>query len=102
MIRYLKKSFLLLYFLSSIHPRYKQDIASRLLLSGLQVAYNITSLGRYQGPQITAFFIDIGYHTLKLEFDKGTDPIVITSGVTDGFEVSQEFLIGCYGVGLPK
>lgn len=33
----------------SIHPRDKQDVAYRLLLSGLAVAYNKTS-GVYNGP----------------------------------------------------
>jgi len=72
--------------LFSIHPRDKQDVAHRLLLSGLQVAYNITSQGRYQTPQITAFFIDIGFHTLKMEFDNAKQAITLTD-VTDGFEV---------------
>ncbi|KAL4233525.1 hypothetical protein ACF0H5_008206 [Mactra antiquata] len=69
----------------SIHPRDKQDVAYRLYLGGLQVAYNIKAMGRYQGPQITAFFIDIGYHTLRLELDHSKQPIDVKS--KDGFEV---------------
>lgn len=70
---------------NSIHPRDKQDVASRLVLSALPVAYNINTMGKYQGPRVTAFYIDIGYHTLTLELDNGTTPITVRA--KDGFEV---------------
>ncbi|XP_045171966.1 sialate O-acetylesterase-like isoform X2 [Mercenaria mercenaria] len=70
---------------NSIHPRDKQDVASRLVLSALPVAYNIKSMGKYQGPRISAYFIDIGYHTLTLALDNGTTPITVRS--KNGFEV---------------
>ncbi|XP_052237319.1 sialate O-acetylesterase-like isoform X3 [Dreissena polymorpha] len=72
---------------NSIHPRDKQDIAWRLTLSGLQVAYNMSSLGRYLGPQISAYYIDIGYHTLRLEFDGAKGQGISVTNTSAGFEV---------------
>ncbi|WAR08529.1 SIAE-like protein [Mya arenaria] len=65
------------------------DVAHRLVLSALQVAYNNTSMGRYQGPKISAYFSDIGYHTLRLEFDHGEGlGVVVNMNYTGvGFEV---------------
>ena len=68
----------------SIHPRDKQDVASRLVLSSLAVAYN-KKPGKFQGPMVTAFYIDIGFFTLGLEFDNGTSALDVRA--TDGFEV---------------
>lgn len=69
---------------NSIHPRDKQDVASRLVLSALAVAYN-RNPGKFQGPMISAFYIDIGYFTLGLEFDNGTSALDVRA--TDGFEI---------------
>lgn len=56
----------------SIHPRDKEDVSRRLALAGLSVAYNM-SLGPFQGPQITAFYADIGFFTVGFEFDDAVD-----------------------------
>jgi hypothetical protein len=69
----------------SIHPRDKQDVASRLVLSALQVAYNIKTMGRFVGPMISAFSVDLITNRMTLDFDNGTDPIRVKS--MDGFEV---------------
>lgn len=69
---------------NSIHPRDKQDVASRLVLSSLAVAYD-KSAGKFQGPMVTAFYIDIGFFTLGLEFDNSTTPLDVRA--TDGFEI---------------
>ena len=69
----------------SVHPRDKQDVASRLVLSSLAVAYS-RKPGKFQGPMVTAFYIDIGFYTLGLEFDNGTSELDVRS--TDGFEVT--------------
>ncbi|KAK3096595.1 hypothetical protein FSP39_001552 [Pinctada imbricata] len=68
----------------SIHPRDKQDVAARLALSGLTVAYG-KDLGNFQGPKISAFYIDIGFFTLCLEFDSSKTTLDVRSN--NGFEV---------------
>ncbi|XP_060570661.1 sialate O-acetylesterase-like [Ruditapes philippinarum] len=70
---------------NSIHPRDKQDVASRLVLSALQVAYNIKTMGRFVGPMISAFSVDLITNRMTLDFDNGTDPIRVKS--MDGFEI---------------
>ncbi|XP_052784074.1 sialate O-acetylesterase-like [Mya arenaria] len=65
---------------NSIHPRDKQDIADRLLLSALPVAYNVTSLGRYQGPLVSK--VTYSNASLMIEFDTQ-----IEIRTKDGFEV---------------
>lgn len=67
----------------SIHPRDKEDVSRRLALAGLSVAYNM-SLGPFQGPQITAFYADIGFFTVGFEFDDAVDIEVRSKS---GFEV---------------
>ena len=68
----------------SIHPRDKQDVAWRLALAGLSVAYKM-NVGKFQGPQITAYYSDIGFYTVKLELDKSASFIEVRS--RNGFEV---------------
>lgn len=69
---------------SSIHPRDKQDVSRRLALSGLSVAYNM-SLGPFQGPQIAAFYVDIGFFTVGFGFDNAVEIEVRNKA---GFEVT--------------
>ena len=71
-------------FACSIHPRDKEDVTTRLALSGLSVAYNM-NLGKFQGPRPSAYYVDIGFHTLGIEFDSGKSPIIVKSN--GGFEV---------------
>ncbi|KAK3097297.1 hypothetical protein FSP39_008444 [Pinctada imbricata] len=68
----------------SVHPRDKQDVAARLALSGLTVAYG-KDQGNFQGPKISAFYIDIGFFTLCLEFDSSKTTLDVRSN--NGFEV---------------
>ncbi|XP_022291611.2 sialate O-acetylesterase-like [Crassostrea virginica] len=56
----------------SVHPRDKEDVCRRLALAGLSVAYNLT-LGPFQGPQISAFYVDIGFFTVGFEFDNAVE-----------------------------
>ena len=44
----------------SLHPRYKRQVADRLALAGLAVAYGDESEGLWQGPLPTAFTLDAG------------------------------------------
>ncbi|XP_048766253.2 sialate O-acetylesterase-like [Ostrea edulis] len=67
----------------SIHPQDKQDVSRRLALSGLSVAYNM-SLGPFQGPQIAAFYVDIGFFTVGFGFDNAVEIEVRNKA---GFEV---------------
>ena len=71
-------------FIYSIHPRDKSTVGARLAVSGLAVAYSKPY--KYQGPQPSAFFIDIGFFTLGIEFDNRTTEIQVRN--KDGFEVS--------------
>ncbi|XP_076077111.1 sialate O-acetylesterase-like [Mytilus galloprovincialis] len=67
-----------------IHPRDKQDVADRLLLSGLSVAYGINA-GKYQGPFPTKYFMDIQSKTYLITYDDDSAEIDVRSA--DGFEV---------------
>ena len=58
-------------------------MASRLALSGMAIAYN-QSVGNYKGPLPSAYYIDIGFFTLRMEMDMGG--IVVRSN--DEFEVN--------------
>ena len=68
----------------SVHIRDKKTVAQRLVLSSLNVVYGQKDL-RYRGPMVSAFYIDIGYYTRRLEFDSAKEPISVQS--KDGFEV---------------
>ena len=76
----------------SIHPRDKQDVASRLALAGLAVAYNQT-VGRFQGPLATAYAIPKGVPVVQIFFDNSAKVHAHSSNSfevrsSDGFEVS--------------
>ncbi|XP_041350889.1 sialate O-acetylesterase-like [Gigantopelta aegis] len=68
----------------TIHPRDKQDVARRLVLSGLSVAYGIKGIDS-QGPFPTAFTAHKVHHTLHIEYDNGNIPIDVRNNT--GFEV---------------
>ncbi|XP_071115304.1 sialate O-acetylesterase-like [Haliotis cracherodii] len=68
----------------SIHPRFKDDVAKRLVLAGRAVAYKEKDLD-YQGPFPTAFGVNSPHKLLTVEFSGGHMPIVIRNN--DGFEV---------------
>ena len=70
----------------SIHPRDKQDVADRLLLSALTVAYN-KGAGKYQGPFPTKYFLDSTGKTFLITYDEDSTEIYVTN--TDGFEVRK-------------
>ena len=75
-------------YISSIHPRYKRQIAERLALAAYKVAYNDESEGRFQGPFPTQFLGGEGM--LKIIFDNGTADIEVresTEPWTVGYEV---------------
>lgn len=68
----------------SIHPRYKQDVADRLLLSALTVAYNKPGK-KYQGPFPTRYFMDPNGKTFLITYDQDSTEIEVRT--TEGFEV---------------
>lgn len=68
----------------SVHPRDKQDVAKRLVIGGLAIGYGIET-EKYSMPHFTAFYIDIGYFSLRIEYDNSTSILDIRSN--DGFEV---------------
>nr|KAG5691596.1 hypothetical protein BaRGS_023724 [Batillaria attramentaria] len=68
----------------TIHPRYKQDVAERLVLGALNVAYGQNDV-TFQGPFPTRFTRNEAQHKLTIEYDHGHTPIEIRS--QDGFEV---------------
>ena len=53
---------------SRAHPRWKRQIADRLWVGALQVAYNITSQGRFQGP-FPSNFILAGNRRMEIDYD---------------------------------
>ncbi|XP_060070512.1 sialate O-acetylesterase-like [Ylistrum balloti] len=63
----------------NIHPRFKHDVASRLALSALGVAYHKTELN-YQGPYPSSF--TNAQHSLNIEYDNGQSPIMLTINAT--------------------
>lgn len=69
-----------------IHPRYKQDVAERLVLGALHVAYGRTDV-TFQGPFPTGISANInGQHTLDVEYNHGQVQLKVKN--THGFEVS--------------
>ena len=52
----------------SIHPRWKRQIADRLWVGALQVGYNITTEGRFQGP-FPSNFILAGNRRMEIDYD---------------------------------
>lgn len=67
-----------------IHPRDKQDVADRLILSGLSVGYN-ANVGKYKGAFPTRFFLDRHGKTFLITYDDDSAEIDVRS--TQGFEV---------------
>ncbi|XP_060070506.1 sialate O-acetylesterase-like [Ylistrum balloti] len=67
----------------SIHPRYKHDVASRLVLSALGVAYHQSGLD-YEGPYPSDYHLSS--HTLNIEYDQGRTPIRVDA-LSSNFEV---------------
>ncbi|XP_060070507.1 sialate O-acetylesterase-like [Ylistrum balloti] len=67
----------------SIHPRFKQDVASRLALSALGVAYHQSGL-EFEGPYPSDYHLT--GHSLNIEYDQGRTPIRVNDNVTN-FEV---------------
>lgn len=65
----------------NIHPRDKQDVAQRLFLSGMQVAYNKGSTA-VQGPLPVSVAQEGNYVTVK--YDSTAGPLRLASG--EGFE----------------
>nr|KAG5691597.1 hypothetical protein BaRGS_023725 [Batillaria attramentaria] len=70
----------------SIHPRYKQDVAERLVLGALHVAYGQNDVP-FQGPFPTRFTRDDAQQKLTIEYDHGHTPLEIRA--EDGFEVQK-------------
>ncbi|XP_070188894.1 sialate O-acetylesterase-like [Littorina saxatilis] len=69
--------------LGPYHPRDKQDVAQRLVLGALNVAYGRKNI-EFQGPFPTAFEKDQDQKTLTIEYDHGHTPLDIRSN--DGFD----------------
>ncbi|XP_033739356.1 sialate O-acetylesterase-like [Pecten maximus] len=75
----------------SIHPRYKHDVASRLALAALGVAYHQPGLD-YEGPYPSAYHVT--GHSLNIEYDHGRSPITLTANATRT-GVGAEFEVCC-------
>ncbi|KAK7107967.1 sialate O-acetylesterase-like isoform X2 [Littorina saxatilis] len=67
----------------SIHPRYKQDVAKRLVLGALNQAYGHSDV-IFQGPFPTAINANGDPHELTIEYDHGKTELDVRS---NGFEV---------------
>ncbi|XP_060070508.1 sialate O-acetylesterase-like [Ylistrum balloti] len=84
----------------TIHPRFKHDVASRLALSALGVAYHQSGL-EYQGPYPSNYHK--AGHSLNIEYDQGRTPIRVNTNVSN-FEICCSYR-ECnlnYGVWLPS
>lgn len=77
-------------FESSIHPRYKHDVAYRLYLAALGVAYHQRGV-EFEGPFPTSAVIDSTHRHLTIEYDRGLAPIEVRS--SEGFEVLHIYLL---------
>jgi hypothetical protein len=74
-------------FVCSIHPRLKHDVADRLVLSALAVAYHKSGID-YQGPYPTSYTLHrvaANSSTVVIEYNHGTVPIDVRSN--GGFQV---------------
>ena len=67
-----------------IHPRYKQDVADRLVLGALHVAYGQTDV--FQGPFPSSFSLDLADHSLTVQYDDTVSRLEIRNN--HGFDVS--------------
>ncbi|XP_061169449.1 sialate O-acetylesterase-like [Saccostrea echinata] len=68
----------------SIHPRYKHDVAYRLYLGALGVAYHQPGV-EFEGPFPTSAEMDSTHRHLTIEYGRGLTPIEVRSN--KGFEV---------------
>ncbi|XP_052800115.1 sialate O-acetylesterase-like isoform X2 [Mya arenaria] len=66
----------------AIHPRFKEDVASRLALAARAVAYGDSSIN-FQGPFPSR--LSISGHTLTIEYDSGNSAIDVRANT--GFEL---------------
>jgi len=57
--------------LFSIHPRYKRQIADRLTLGGLVVAYDQSDVGIYQGP--IPFQVGFSANIVRLDYSEALE-----------------------------
>ena len=96
----------ILWFAFSIHPRDKETVAARLLLSALVVSYGRSDI-KFEGPRPSAFMYSYSRGNditqLQIEFDQRRTLLVIQN--TEGFEVvypitlSTHIIIHSNGVG---
>ncbi|XP_061169386.1 sialate O-acetylesterase-like [Saccostrea echinata] len=68
----------------NIHPRYKHDVAYRLYLGALGVAYHERDV-EFEGPFPTSAVVDSTHRHLTIECGRGLTPIEIRTN--SGFEV---------------
>ncbi|KAK3091603.1 hypothetical protein FSP39_021102 [Pinctada imbricata] len=68
----------------TVHPRYKHDIARRLVLSALAVAYHEKGFD-FQGPFPSSYTLNSAKTQLTIEYDHGKTPIEIRTN--HGFEI---------------
>ncbi|KAK7107841.1 sialate O-acetylesterase-like isoform X2 [Littorina saxatilis] len=68
----------------AIHPRYKQEVAQRLVMSALNVAYGHKGV-KFQGPFPTKILTSSSGNSLTIEFDAGSAQLDIRN--THGFEI---------------
>jgi len=68
----------------SLHIRDKQDVAARLSLGGLALAYNQKKV-EFQGPMITGYKVQTGAQTLQLFYNKTAEELDVRTHA--GFEV---------------
>ncbi|VDI29979.1 sialate O-acetylesterase [Mytilus galloprovincialis] len=68
----------------TIHPRLKHDVAARLVLGALAVAYNRSGID-YQGPYPSSYTLHRHSNTLTIEYDNGRSPIDVRN--TNGFQI---------------
>jgi hypothetical protein len=73
----------------SIHPRYKHDVAYRLYLGALGVAYHQRDV-EFEGPFPTSAVVDSTHRHLTIEYGRGLAPIEVRSST--GFEVYNSIL----------
>nr|KAG5686966.1 hypothetical protein BaRGS_022967 [Batillaria attramentaria] len=68
----------------TIHPRYKQDVAKRLVLGARNVAYGEKTVV-FQGPFPTSFTTKSAQQTIEVEYDDGESMLQELKG-NEGFE----------------
>ncbi|XP_067675186.1 sialate O-acetylesterase-like isoform X2 [Haliotis asinina] len=76
----------------SVHPRYKQDVARRLVLAARAVAYKEPGV-KYQGPFPKTVTNNKAHHTINLIYNYG--PIMVQSN--NGFDVCCSTATTCGG-----